>query len=207
MWNEFNLNHIVNESGEVTDVELQEKCFSEAEKALVKTLGCTIVYQGKKFVLSNLELYYGSAGDKAHDWWRTQYGQARGISKEHAAYQFLEGPRIYAKTKGQGNRNRMDLIIGPEGVAVSFLIRNLCDELGNPIIPEEHGGPGKLLNENVLNLQDSDIGEKIELLDTRDQYIKSEDQITRKKRYIGGRGYCGFQESFPERLWNFKFEK
>lgn len=202
IWNEFDLRHIVNGNGEVEDMALQNHCFSEAEKALYRTLGCTIVYKGKEFVLSNLELYYGSAGDKAHDWWKFKNGQIRGINKDHPPYQMETGPRIYLKSLGRGGRNRMDLVIGPQGVAISFLIRNLIKEDGSWATDINKGGTGVLLKEDVLCMDDKDVGKEIELIDTHNDNITS--TVVRNKRFISGKGYVGFEASFPEMLWNIR---
>lgn len=206
-WNEFNLKHIVDEKGEVNDLDLQAHHLSEAEKALYRTLGCTIVYKERKFILSNLELYYGSAGDKAHDWWRTTFDSTRGISKEMTKHQLKGGPRIYLKNRGFSNHNRMDLVVGPEGVAVSFLIRNVMDENGKRLGKDYDGNPALIIREDAMNLSLDDIGSEIELLDTHSQFVKSPEDVDRNKRYISTSGFSGFSDSFPEKLWNYRLKE
>lgn len=205
LWDNLDLRHLIDEEGNIGEEQLssQAQCIAEAEKLMLRTLGCTIVIEGREFILSNLELYYGSIGDRAHDWWRVNYSKSRGISKEHTAYQLLSGPKIYKKTKGCGNRNRADIVVGPEGVALSFLIRNVWDVSGQRM-GKLDGSPGMILGEDILNITDDMVGKSIELIDTHNKYVSSEDQIIKSKRYIGGKGYCGFPEAFEEKLWNFR---
>ncbi|MCF8059944.1 MAG: hypothetical protein K9K67_11645 [Bacteriovoracaceae bacterium] len=207
IWNNFDLKHILNNEGEITSKTLQEHCFAEAEKALYRTLGCTIVYKGKKFVLSNLELYYGSAGDKAHDWWRATFPGVRGISKKHTAHQFKAGPRIYLKNEGYSNHNRMDLVVGPEGVAISFLIRNVWNESGKRLGKDYDGNPALIIREDAMFISPQDIGEEIELLDTHAEYVHSIDHVDKNRRFISTSGFSGFSDSFPDKLWNYRLRE
>ncbi len=206
LWEGLGLKSLVDQDGIVSEDQLEERDFllSQAEKLMTRTLGCTIIVKGRKFILSNLELYYGSVGDRAHDWWRTNFSKARGISKEHASYQFREGPRLYLKQRGKGNQNRADLIVGPEGVAISFLIRNVWDESRKRVGESIDGNPALILREGSMDIEDSMIGEIIELLDTHSEYVPDESDIIKCRRYIGGKGYSGFDEAFKDKLWNYR---
>ncbi|MCO4793460.1 MAG: hypothetical protein KC493_07105, partial [Bacteriovoracaceae bacterium] len=147
-------------------------CILAAEEMIQRMLGCTIVIRGKKFILSNLELYYGGIGDAAHDWHRSTFNPKQGISKTQIHAQVNEGLRFYLRQKGKGGFNRMDLVVGQEGVAISFLIRNVHDENLNSVSKDASGNPALLIREDRMNILDSDHDahfnehEEIEFLDT-----------------------------------------
>jgi len=192
-----------------------ETCIQAAEAMIQRMLGCTVFIRGKKFIFSNLELYYGGIGDEAHDWYRAKFQKIRGISKTNTQAQLKNGLRFYLKqlSDGESKQNRMDLVVGLEGVAISFLIRNIHDESLNSVADSIDGNPAKILWPQKLAMRISDHGidfnehPEIEFLDTHGEYVKSRDQIIRNKRYISQKGYVGFEEGpFGQHEWNFKLE-
>ncbi|TNF27291.1 MAG: hypothetical protein EP319_11915 [Deltaproteobacteria bacterium] len=192
-------------------------CIQAAEAMIQRILGCTVVIRGKKFIFSNLELYYGGIGDEAHDWHRSTFNPKQGISKTQIFAQLNQGLRFYLRQKGKGGFNRMDLVVGLEGVAISFLIRNVHDENHQSVSKDDSGNPALLIREDRMNILDSDHDtafedhSEIEFIDTHDQYVKSLDQISRKKRFDANKksgpekGYSGFDDGpFGQHEWNFR---
>ena len=194
-----------------------ETCIKAAEEMIQRMLGCTVVIRGKKFIFSNLELYYGGIGDEAHEWHRSTFKPKQGISKTQIEAQLNQGLRFYLRQNGKGGQNRMDLVVGLEGVAISFLIRNVHDENLQSVSKDDWGNPALLIREDRMNILDEDHDSafedhpEIEFIDTHNQYVKSLNQITRKKRFNGGnksgpeKGYSGFDDGpFGQHEWNFR---
>lgn len=196
-------------------------CIEAAERLCKRMLGCTLVIRGVRFILTNLEIYYGGIGDHAHDWYRLKFPQfyekkARGINRNHTEAQLLAGPRIYLKQKTvtlengkTSGRNRMDLVVGGDGVAISLLVRNLASEDGS-LVGDINGNPALILGKKGLQLTGQENGTRLgetpgfELLDTHGEYVKDSGKIVRNKRFTDG-GYCGFSTGpFGESEWNFR---
>ena len=70
---------------------LVEPSINAANNLTKRMLDCTIEIRSKKFILTNLELYYGGIGDMAHDWYRVNFSdkyeiKSRGISTENTNF-------------------------------------------------------------------------------------------------------------------------
>jgi 3-methyladenine DNA glycosylase Mpg len=202
--------HLIDEKGNLPSYNSQhvKKSIHEAEAIARRMLGCTLKVRGKKFILTNLELYYGSAGDLASDWYRSNFPNrnAKKVSRVSSEIQFEEGLRIYLNQKGESNYKRMDLVIGPRNVAISLLLRGAVDETGKRVC-SRLGNPNKLLK--AMGIVDADHGRSFKksgdlvFLDTHDQYVKDSSQILTNLRVIGGKA-TGFQNTqFGQSLWNF----
>ena len=220
---------LVDATGKVTaDKQSEvETCIQAAGAMIQRMLGCTVVIRGKKFIFSNLELYYGGIGDEAHDWHRANFQGTRGISKENSKAQLEPGVRFYLKqlSEGKSRQNRMDIVVGDKGVAISFLIRNVLDENLNSVSDSEDGNPALLLWADKMNILKTDHGiclnehPDFDFIDTHHEFVKSLDQITRDKRFSTQkettpegkvktkRGYIGFNHGpFGQHEWNFKLK-
>jgi len=169
--------------------------------------GRTIEVKGRRFILTNLELYFGGIGDKSHDWYRARfpekYDKHPRVSTELSNLILLEGPRIYQNKKSISNRTRCDIIVGPQDVAISFLIRNMLDENGNLVIPKENGGTMKIAE--LFNLSPNEIGSQVMISTTPDEKYKGI-HPSKKKRSIGGK-YIGFVEFNDEKEWNYNISE
>jgi hypothetical protein len=193
------LKQLIDSQGAPSNDLLVEESISIAESIAKRMLGCTIDLKGKKFILTNLELYYGGVGDLAHDWHRARY-QTKSSSQnviERTDIQFDEGIKIYISNKA-GTR----LVIGPKNVAISLLMRNIATEDGI-LIGDLNGNPNIIIRPEHLNIKDEHNGDIVSLIDTHHQYIPQISEIQCRKRFTEAK-FDGFQDQrFGQRLWNF----
>lgn len=167
-------------------------------------LGCAIVKNDKLFILSELELYFGGIGDMAHDWYRRSFpekysdGKISRTSKETSKFQAMKGPIYYYNRLGGGKHKRCDIVVGNDGVAVSFLIRGVILEDLKTLI----SGPNNALM--GIGLTDEDLGKEVQLLDRREQvFSKNFTFQPPQMRVIGGipKGF-EYQDNYSKKLWN-----
>lgn len=200
---QYQLLNLLNSNGEV---ENQIKANEQEELALEimkHHLGCTITINNKKFILSQLELYYGGIGDLAHDWYRAQYPEKYVSkpknSKECAKFFMQEGPIVYLNHQKVYQRTRFDIIIGNKGVPVSFLVRNIMDENEITISLKDVGSTSEVVK--ALGLSSDLIGVKIDVFDTHLKYFK-ESNFKKNLRVNGGK-FIGFSKYKDSKIWNY----
>ena len=206
-YNSNKLLRLVGKNGEIPSLNTKEiqASIAEAETITKRMLGGTLVVRGSKFILSSLELYYGGIGDYAHDWYRSNF--LKKTANDRTEIQNEEGLKIYQNQRGNGRYKRMDIVIGPQGVPISLLVRNVMRPTGE-LIGSNMGGPNMVLN--AIGILEVDHGKSlsaendISFIDTHSEYItRPEEQIKTMKRVIGGRA-CGFNDGpFGQHPWNF----
>lgn len=170
-----------------------EKC-----EALAKAmLGCTLHIRERRFIIRMLEIYYGGLADDAHDWYRTRYTYKTSKYKEHTGIQSEEGFRVYISSLDPNDTYaRFDIVVGPAGVPISFLIRSVWDEdfniigakSGSPnivlrkmLLPSDHGSVISQGNDNVSSIHLEDTHE--EILSNRKLTIKQGKRINLKSTF------------------------
>ena len=194
-------------TGILKDEDLPEAlvCIDLAKKMCLNLLGSTLIVRGKPYILASLELYYGGVGDMGNDWHRYNFQSKKGLSGEDVKWQVTGGPRVYISKHGP--RQRMDIVLGPDGVAVSALVRNVIDpEKGS--FSDSWIGNTKLIQDR-MGISRADLGKPIkpggefELIDTHGKYVSSvENDIIHAKRVQAGK-HIGFKGTWGEELWNF----
>jgi len=212
--------HINVETGEITD---HEGCKKSEKAALVigeRLLGSTLVTNEKLYIISMVELYYGGIGDDRHDWYRKNIiSKGKSHGWKNAGKIEAEGLCFYSKLDKSSNWNRIDIVVGPAEVPVSFLLRNLitCDK--KPLISRKSGGPGltarELYSEALLlypkiHFEPSEeVKVKHFLFDTHEVFFNKNhmdnSDIKRKKRCINNKfdGLPGkYNNEFMEKPWN-----
>jgi hypothetical protein len=210
-------NHI-NDKGKITEKTREgiEKSIEAALNIGRRLIGGTIVTRNKKYVLSMLELYYGSVGDDAHDWYKVNYSKnvANGISREQVKLQEQEGLCFYSKHRKNSNWNRIDIVVGQKGTAVSFLIRNLINiKDGKSLVPNPKGGSGlvarELFSESIVEKPKIDCYKKSNschhFYDTHEAFLKANDKsdkdIESKLRCVNNK-HNGIDGRYKKRKWN-----
>jgi hypothetical protein len=129
------------------------KTASEIAKYL---LGCSLIVKDEVFIISMVELYYGSAGDKYHDWFRNHYIYKCSKYRIRSEVQTKKGLRTYLSLKNVENSYcRMDIVIGPKNVAVSVLIRNVINSKGK-LVGKPNGNPNIILKDMKITNEDHD---------------------------------------------------
>ena len=187
------------------------ECKLQAEEITKRLLGCTIGINDRAFILTSLELYYGSLGDTAHDWYRGQFKIKKKDSKikKDSLVQRQDGLRIYLSKFGSPNYCRFDLAFGPEGVAVSALVRNVFDIKKRVFLgAEPYGQPAVVMIE--MDLKKEYHSRKLEEIgdltfqDTYSKYIKEDAKnISTSKRIVDGNAVGLGDAPFKDYLWNF----
>lgn len=192
--------------GSNEEIQQQELIALELMKSL---LGCAIIKNDKLFILSELELYFGGIGDMAHDWYRRNFphkyldGKISRTSKETSKFQAMKGPIYYYNRLGGGKHKRCDIVIGDNGVAISFLVRGVILEDLKTLI----SGPNNALN--GIGLTDDDLGKEVQIKDMREQ-VFSQNYVIQppQMRVIGGKAE-GFEykDNYSKKLWNLALKK
>lgn len=183
---------------------LSSECIERAEHLCEALIGSTLVVRGKPFILANLELYYGGIGDMGHDWHRYNFQSKRGLSGDDIIKQVKAGPLIYISK--WGNRQRMDIVVGNEGVAISVLVRNvLSPDLVS--LSDKWTGNTKLIQDRMgITREDSgkmiSLGNEFELFDTHHEFVDKASDIERSLRIQAGKA-IGFNGVHGDQLWNF----
>lgn len=207
---QYKLKQLIDSNGLIPSgkMELAKEQEKLALEVMENFLGCTIRVNDNDFILSNMELYYGGIGDMAHDWYRSMfpqnYNNLSRHSKNNTKAQVSRGPIYYFNQKGQGQRKRCDIVIGVEGVAVSFLIRNvLSKELVS--IGKKNGQPNCVLTK--MGLTDQHQSQPVNLIDTRDKVLKNGYELIKRKRFSYGK-FDGFSYNcqYSEAKWNLELK-
>lgn len=192
--------------GSNEDIQSQELIALDLMKNF---LGCAITKNDKLFILSELELYFGGLGDMAHDWYRRSFpekytdGKISRTSKETSKFQAMKGPIYYYNRLGGGKHKRCDIVIGDNGVAVSFLIRGVILEDFKTLI----SGPNNALKE--IGLTDDDLGKEVQLKDMREQVFSQGYTIQPARMRVIGGVASGFEykDNYSKRSWNLSLKK
>lgn len=195
-------------------------------------LGATLVINKKIFILNMLELYYGSVRDINHDWYRNEFNKKNKYRKiNYANIQKEKGFKLYFRNKNynaKNKRNRIDLVIGNEEVAVSLLIRNAIqivdNEKGVNISGKFKAGTPNLVLGNIyydkiyghkdlVHIKNiSDLNEKSDnlflnnfLIDTHELFFRKNNLIIEKNKRVINKNYCGLEGIYKNELWNRSF--
>lgn len=202
----------IDESGSLIKDNSDYKPIIDKSETLAKSmLGCTLHVRGRNFIIRMLEIYYGGLADDAHDWYRTRFTYKTSKYKEHTAIQSEEGFKIYISSFiPDDTYARFDIVAGPAGVPVSFLVRSVWDE-NFQLIGAKDGSPNKVLRE--LGLKNEDHGtniilgpaikDGIALEDTHDRVINDRNLTIKQRRRINVNS--GFEELHSV-YWNFYLE-
>lgn len=205
---QYELKQLIDENGLVPDSlkEDAEQQEAIALEVMEYFLGCSIRVGGKQFVLSNLELYFGGIGDMAHDWYRSSFPERYSVKSRHSTVntkaQVSKGPVYYFNQKGNGRFKRCDIVVGNEGVAASFLIRNVLNDDLEPV-GTPNGQPNKVQKE--MGLTDNDHLQPVELIDTRARVMNAGFKVLKKKRFTSGKfdGFAYSECPYSGALWNY----
>ena len=196
------------------------KALKSASDIAKNLIGCTFIVKGKPFILSMVELYYGSAGDNYHDWFRNHYIHKCSKYRIRSEVQAKEGLRTYIAYQNVNYKyNRMDLVIGPENVAISILIRNVINSNGD-LVGKTSGSPNKILRQMGITNEDHDKKvhiianldniscNEIYLFNTRNDFIKKNKSCITETPRINlkkNKQIFDFEDKNSLR-WNYKVE-
>ena len=183
-----------------------------------------------------LELYYGSVEDNNHDWYRYEYpiGKSKIKISNNTNLQKEKGFQLYMKNtkyNEKNKRNRMDLVIGDEEIAISLLIRNVIiidDKYKGKNISDnnKYGTPNRVLkgmhknnfsiNKKLICINNiSELEGKFEkfkndnyIINTNDLFLlkndMGENDIQKNKR-VQNYKYCGLKGIYENNEWNLSF--
>lgn len=183
-------NHIDDTGKLISNIEEINRSILAAEQLAESLLGCTLNVRGKEFIIRMLEIYYGGVGDDAHDWYRTRFSYKTSKYKEHTSIQSHDGFRVYLSSLDVSDTyTRMDIVVGHNGVPISFLLRSVWDSSFN-LIGAKNGNPNIVLN--AIGIKSEDHGQPIDtenknaelyLENTHEQIINDKGfQIKRQRR-------------------------
>jgi hypothetical protein len=183
-------NHIDNNGKLISNSEEINGSILAAEQLAESLLGCTLNVRGKEFIIRMLEIYYGGVGDDAHDWYRTRFSYKTSKYREHTSIQNHDGFRVYLSSLDVTDTyTRMDIVVGHNGVPISFLLRSVWDSSFN-LIGSKNGNPNIVLN--AIGIKSEDHGHPIDienknaglyLENTHEQIINDKGfQIKRQRR-------------------------
>jgi|GEM_PF-2095765 hypothetical protein len=173
-YNSDKLKHLLYEKENLNySIKGYNEAILKAEQICEAFLGCTLRIRKEKFIISMLEIYYGSIEDKAHDWYRTHYIYKNSKYKEHTEKQLEKGIKLYLSTlKDDDTYQRMDFVIGNEGVAVSLLLRRIHNmDFSKMCNNNSKGEPHNILKK--MGIKNSDHGKPIQFLDEDNNDYKS----------------------------------
>jgi hypothetical protein len=181
--------------------------FKAAEALCEQLLGATLNVRGKKFIIRMLEIYYGSAGDYTHDWFRNNFIKKSSKNLFRTQLQTQKGFKIYLSLANVKSRyTRLDIVVGSEGVAISFLLRSVWDE-NFDIIGKKEGSPNVVLN--AMGIDENDHGREISSDDLQSEISLENTQVkicSEKRLEIERKFRRGLPAQFEENnslLWNF----
>jgi hypothetical protein len=207
----FDFNEIkncINEKGDLcVSSDVLSTSFRAAEVLCEQLLGATLNVRGKKFVIRMLEIYYGSAGDYTHDWFRNNFIKKSSKNLFRTQIQTQKGFKIYLSLANVKSRyTRLDIVVGNEGVAISFLLRSVWGE-NFDIIGKKEGSPNVVLN--AMGIDENDHGKEISVDNLQSEIsleITEAKIYTNKNLEIERKLRRGLPQQFEENnslLWNF----
>ncbi|MBP7553908.1 MAG: DNA-3-methyladenine glycosylase [Spirochaetes bacterium] len=189
----------------------------KAEEITERLLGCALIVRRKIYYISMIELYYGGIGDEAHDYFRYQ--------NEIVNVQSQKGLKIYVSKKTNNDNmkhRRMDIVIGPQGVPISVLLRNVvCSETRKNLSNSKVGQPNQIIKSFNMGIKWEDHGKEIFynqdidnidsskeflLIDTHEIFYKENYiQNSVKRLRVKGGQFNGINQNFKfyNREWNF----
>lgn len=137
------MKNLIGENGDTKeDIKEAEQAALDVGKRLI---GATLIVKNQLYIISMVELYYGGIGDNCHDWYRRKLAiekKKNTTSWQNAEIINSKGLRFNMKNNTHSKRNRIDIVVGNEGVPVSFLLRNLIKDYGKMLVSRKQGGPG-----------------------------------------------------------------
>lgn len=207
-------NFIVDGKLEEGKEEEIKSSFIAAEKLCESLLGATLKIRERKFIIRMLEIYYGSAGDYLHDWYRNRFVYKKSKYKTQSAVQSEKGFKIYLSSPNTNDSyTRLDIVVGDEGVAISFLLRSVLDEKFIPIGNKKNGSPNIVLKAMGINGNDhgveikigSDLENDISIELTHDKiYAERKLQTVSRLRILSKKNeHANDFEKNNELKWNF----
>ena len=205
------MKNLIDENGNfIGDVDAKKISIQAVETLAQSLLGSTLCIRNHKYIIRMLEIYYGGIGDDAHDWYRTNFIYKTSKYKEQTEVQNKKGFRIYLSSSNVDDTyTRFDIVVGHEGVPVSFLIRSVWDSDFN-IVGAKNGSPNIVMKTMGLEARDHDkmVGEdnstdEIVLQNTSAEIIKRRKlEVKKQRRY---KVASDFEEK-NNLLWNFSLE-
>lgn len=218
-YNNTQIENHINDNGQIMHNNVEQSIHTALEVGK-KLLGGTLVTNNQIFIIAMVELYYGSIADEYHDWYRVHHtGQHRGISTNQVEQQSNAGLGFYSKQRINSKRNRIDIVIGKEGVAVSYLLRNLIRMDGTLLSDCISGRPGNVANTlfsqriidhpeiAIRTLEDSKIFiDHHSFIDTHDAFMQCNPglEIESNLRCINN-AFKGLKGTYQNRKWNLSF--
>lgn len=173
-------------------------------------LGAILNIRGKKFIIRMLEIYYGGVGDDAHDWYRSRFVYKKSGFKDHTEIQSHDGFRVYLSSLDTKNKyTRFDIVAGPKGVPISYLVRSVWDENFN-IIGNKKGSPNIVLQAmGILSIDHGTLIEinnseaKINIEDTHEEILRQRELTIKRSLRIN---LTSDFEKKNQVLWNLCLE-
>lgn len=173
-YNSAQLKNFINERGEVIfgDTEEYNISIRKAEEITTALLGCTLMVRNKPYILSMLELYYGSIADTECYWYRTNF-----LVKKSTRINFLKlhdepGLRVYINVLNDiSTYQNFNIIVGPKNVPVCILVRSVLDS-GSKVIGKKNGSPKLIMKE--MGVSSSDHGKGIGFFDVGNEKISQD---------------------------------
>ena len=152
--------NLIDDAGRVTaSPEEVAIALKNAEDLCKSMIGGALHVRGKTFYIRMLEVYYGGAGDDGHDWYRNHHVYKTSKYRARSRLQTEKGMKAYLCYPDiEDTYNRMDIVMGDEGVPLSFLIRSVWDE-NFQRIGEAKGSPNKVMR--AMGIRESDHGKEI----------------------------------------------
>ncbi|GHU09096.1 hypothetical protein FACS189431_6560 [Alphaproteobacteria bacterium] len=204
-----NIKNLIDSNGSFIGTPQDKKLsITEVESLAVSILGCTLHVHGKEFIIRMLEIYYGGIGDDAHDWYRTHFIFKKAKNKERTEVQTKEGFRVYLSTPNVSYRyTRFDIVVGHEGVPVSFLIRSVWDS-DFKIIGAKKGSPNIILK--AMKLENDDHDKIIGYNNSKNGiYIENASDTVINSKKVKKQRRINVTSQFEEEnkvFWNFSLE-
>ena len=207
--NNFNkIKNCIDEKGNLNkSPEEIQSSIKAAELLCESLLGATLNIRSNIFVIRMLEIYYGSVADDSHDWYRNRFKYKTSKYVERSEVQSQKGFKIYTCSPDmEDSHNRMDIVVGNENVAISFLLRSIWDKNFKRIGTND-GSPNIVLNtmgikptDHRLEIQFGTGNGSICIEDTHDRIYKEKNLITKRSERLG------VSSDFEKRnnlQWNF----
>lgn len=215
------MKNLIGENGDTKeDIKEAEQAALDVGKRLI---GATLIVKNQLYIISMVELYYGGIGDNCHDWYRRKLAiekKKNTTSWQNAEIINSKGLRFNMKNNTHSKRNRIDIVVGNEGVPVSFLLRNLIKDYGKMLVSRKQGGPGLTANalyscgvrndtEIVFN-PDKHAKDSCSLYDTQGIFLKRNgltvEDIKTRKRCINN-NFKGLPGKFKSNEWNLSIHR
>jgi hypothetical protein len=197
-YNSVQLKNFINERGEIILKNREEFNTSvrKAEEITEALLGCTLMVRNKPFIISMLELYYGSMADTECYWYRTNFMVKKSTRVGHLKLHDEPGLKVYINVLNDiSTYQNFNIIVGPMDVPVCILVRSVFDQ-GFRVIGKTSGSPKLIMKAMDISSKDhgkeivfsdraiEDVNHEFVLIDTHREVYEKGNFVTRQRRRI-----------------------